>query len=182
MPLKIRAAERGADQAPIATALLLRGKVPADGKINPEAILGVAAYDAKAGHWRATLGPQEQAGPLQLTVQMTTRTGVTASETRAVLLKEPTPPSKVLARITGTVTYGPNPVPNAAVVLADDKGIVKGNAKSGTSGEYAFEKVPPGNYVVVATQSFPALVGEAKVQVPEGRDLVENVAIKMLSK
>ncbi len=179
LPVKIKVAERGIDQAPIATAVLLRGKVPPDGKLNPDALLGPVPFDVKAGAFRTTLPPQNKVGPLELSVLLTTHAGVSASETVVVALKEP---AKAIARITGTVTYGPNPIPNAAVALIDEKGMAKANTKSSPTGTFAFEKVPPGNYVISAAQSFPALVGQAKVTVPEGVELVDKVAIRLLSK
>jgi hypothetical protein len=179
LPVKIKAAWRTPDQAPIDSAVLVRGKVPPDGKLAPDALLGVAAFDAKLGYWRVTLPPQEKIGPFEFSVHMTTRAGNSAWETAVVPIREP---GKYPARITGTVRYGQNPVPNAALVLLDEKGMVKGNAKSDATGAFAFERVVPGNYVISATQSFPALVGQAKVQVPEGADLVDKVAIRLLSK
>jgi hypothetical protein len=182
LPLKIRVGLRGAEQAPADAVMLLRGKVPADGKISPEAILGTPSFDPKLGLWQATLGPQEKVEPLEFSVQVTTRSGVVASKTVIVAFRDPTAGGKGIAKIVGKISYGTNPVPNAAVVLTDEKGMVKGSTKSGAEGDYAFEKVPPGIYVISAAQSFPALVGQAKVQVPEGVELVDNVAVRLLSK
>ena len=113
---------------------------------------------------------------------MTTHTGMAAVKTATISYRDPTAGGKGIAKITGKVGYGPNPVPNAAVALLDEKGAVKGSAKTDAKGEYAFDKVPPGNYVVSAAQSFPALVGRTPVEVPEGKELIDNVAVRLLSK
>jgi hypothetical protein len=31
-------------------------------------------------------------------------------------------------------------------------------------------------------QAFPALVGQTKVEVPEGKEVIENVAVRLLAK
>ena len=49
-------------------------------------------------------------------------------------------------------------------------------------GEFAFEKVAPGSYLVSGEVTTPALVGVAKVEVPEGKELVDNVMVKLLAK
>lgn len=182
MPLFVKTRERGDHQAPIEKLLLLRGKAPQDGKINPDFILGSGVFDEERSLWQVTMPPQEKIELLEFSAILTTGTGVSASRSATISIVDPTAGGKGIAKVTGKLTYGPNPVPNASVSLLDEKGVVKGSVKSTPKGEYAFDKVPPGNYVVYATQSFPALVGRANVQVPEGKELVEKIDVRLLSK
>jgi hypothetical protein len=180
--VKMAVVKRGAHQAPVESVTLLRGKVPLDGKINPEAVLGLAEFDAKTTLWLFTLPPREKPEPLEFSAVATTAVGMAAARTATVLFKDYTAGGKGIARIVGKVSHGTNPVPNAAVTLADEKGAVKGSAKTDDKGAFAFVKVPPGNYVISAMQTFPALVGQAKVQVPEGVEMLDPVPLRLLAK
>jgi hypothetical protein len=180
--VKVSVVKRGPNQAPVESVLLFRGKPPLDGKVNPDTVLGLAELDAKTSLWLFTLAPQEKPEPLEFSALATTRAGMASARPAKVSFKDFTAGGKGIARIAGKVSYGPNPVPNAAVTLADEKGMVKGSVKTDEKGLYAFEKVPPGNYVISAMQAVPALVGQAKVQVPEGAEKVEPVPIRLLSK
>lgn len=180
--VQARVRKRDAVQAPIDKVTLLRGKVPADGKINPDTILGAGAFDARTEAWSIVLPAQDKIEPMEISVQFVTKTGAVGAKSATISFNDPTAGGKGIATVKGKITHGPIAQPNLAVALYDDKGQVKGSQKTDAKGEFAFEKVPPGNYVISSMQAFPALVGQTKVEVPAGKELIENVTVRLLAK
>jgi hypothetical protein len=174
LPVEVKTRKREEHQAPIEKVVLFKGKVPADGKFNPDAILGAADFDAKKGLWSVVIPPQEKNDVLDLTALVTTQTGEKAVKSATVIFKK-------LARIKGTVLHGTLAQANLAVTLSDPKGKVLGVVKSKAKGEFEFDSVAPGSYIVSSVMSFPALLGFTKVEVPEGKDPVE-VTVRLLAK
>ena len=180
LPVTVKIRKRDAQQAPVEKVIFFRGKAPAKGDVNPDLILGVGKLDPKTGEWSFQLPVQEKAEPLELSVQATTRTGVMAVKTATIAIQSIA--GKGIAKIKGKVAHGDLPQGNRPVTLSDAKGKVIGTEKTNDKGEYVFDKVPPGDYVVRSTMSSPMLVGQTKVAVPEGKELIDNVNIRLLAK
>ena len=64
------------------------------------------------------------------------------------------------------------------VQLKDEKGMVKGTAKSNDKGEFSFENVPPGPYKVSSMKKESKTKGEAAVTVEV--DKTKEVTVKLL--
>ena len=180
LPVTVKIRKRDAQQAPVAKVLFFRGKQPAKGDFDPELLLGVGKLDPKTGEWSFQLPAQEKAEPLVLSVQATTQTGVLAVKTATIAIKATS--GKGIAKIKGTVARGELPQLKLTVTLSDAKGNLIGTEKTNDKGEFVFENVPPGNYVVRSTMSSPALIGQTKVVVPEGEILVDKVSVRLLAK
>jgi hypothetical protein len=180
-PLDLRATvgERGEAQAPIQSVVFLRGKIPADDKLDPKAVLGEASYDVKSEEWMFPLPAQDKPGELEISVLVTTRTGVKMHKTGTIALKAP---GASLAKITGRIMRGAIPQPKSSVTLTDEKGKLLDTQKTNAKGEYVFDKVAPGVYLVTSRQAFPAVVGQVRVTVRPGDEAVENVHIRLVAK
>ncbi len=180
LPVLIRVTRPQAHQAPIEKKVIFfAGKPAPDGKINPESIVGIGEFDAERGICSIVLPGPEMAEPLTLSVQVTTRAGIPAVKTGVVNVKDA---KFALATIKGVVAHGKEGQPKLDVVLADGEGKPKASVKSNAKGEFVFEKVPPGSYVISSKRGFPALVGSLKLTVPEGKELIDNVNLRLIAK
>jgi hypothetical protein len=180
LPLVVKLGKRAAAQAPVEKVLLIRGKIPADGKLGPDAVLGVGEFDLKAETWGFTLPGQEKNDAFIVTIQAITQTGVTA--TKVVPLVITAPGKGGLAKIKGTVAHGDLPQMGRPVVLANKKREAVASTKTGEGGAFLFENVPPGEYVIYSNMTTPALVGQTPVSVPEGVELVDKVLVRLKAK
>jgi hypothetical protein len=180
LPLIVKLGKRAEAQAPVEKVLLIRGKIPADGKLGPDAVLGVGEFDVKAETWAFTLPAQEKNDALIVTIQVTTQTGISA--TKVIPLVITAPGQAGLAKIKGTVAHGALPQKGRPVALANKEGKIIATTKSIEEGAFVFEKVPPGEYTVYSSMSTPALVGQTPVSVPEGVELVDKVLVKLKAK
>ena len=170
-PLEVRASvkERRVGQAPIARAILYKGKPPEKEEVKAADILAEGEFDPKEKNWKFTLPPQGKPEPLTLSVQFTTVTDAKASGgTDTLVFKAATTTlvGKKLYKIKGVVMYGELKQPGLEVTLLDDKGKPKGTAKTDDKGGFLFADVEPGLYVVSSRESFRKLYGEVKVDVP----------------
>ncbi len=168
-------------QAPIDKKVtFFRGKAPKDGaKIDPESIIGYGEFDEEKSAVSAVLPAPEKAEELALSVQLTTRVGVTGVKTATFPVLEA---KFATCRIKGKVAHGTLGQPNLTVFLGDAKGKQLATVKTNAKGEFVFDRVAPGSYLISAAVTSPALVGVLTVEVPEGTELIENVAVKLMAK
>lgn len=180
LPVLVRVKVPEAHQAPIdKKVIFFRGKAAPDGKINPENILGIGEFDAQKGTCSIVLPGPESPETLVLSVQLMTRAGIVGTKTGTVNVKDA---KFALCKIKGVVAHGKDGQPNLAVTLADGDGKAKASVKTNAKGEFVFDKVPPGKYLISSVKAFPALVGSAKVVVPEGVELIDNVSVRLMAK
>jgi hypothetical protein len=84
------------------------------------------------------------------------------------------------ATLGGTVYEGGRPVPNVPVTLIDDKGNLKNVTRTDAAGEFRFDRVPPGVYTLIATQSPTRARGQALVALPAGAGGAAVVSINLV--
>jgi hypothetical protein len=180
LPLIVRAKVPLAHQAPIEKKVLFfKGKAPPpDGKIPEDAVLGFGDFNTETGSVSITLPPQEE-GALVVTAQFMTRVGIPGYKTTTINVRDA---KNALCTVRGTVAHGKLVQPNLEVVLLDEKGKAKATVKSGKKGEFVFEKVPPGIYVIFSASRSPAVQGQATITVMEGQEELDKVDIRLLAK
>lgn len=181
LPLKATAQ----DPTGIRKAVFFVGKAPADGKFPPtqphaegERVPGPDEV------WTALLdAPTAKAATLAVSVQMTNGVGVTQTKTIQIQLVDPSGKGaeKKLATITGKVVEGSRAIAGVPVTLVEDKekGGVKGATTTNAKGEFKFENVPPGGYMITAVRSASRTRGQTIVAVPEGKEKIENADVKL---
>jgi hypothetical protein len=108
-----------------------------------------------------------------------TRAGIPATKTTIINVKDA---KFATAKIKGVVAHGKDGQPKLDVTLSDAEGKAKATVKTNAKGEFVFDKVPPGSYVISSKRGFPALVGSTKLEVPEGKELIENVTVVLMAK
>ncbi len=179
-PLEVRASikERKATQAPIARALLIRGKGPKDDKEEPD-VLAEGVFDPKQKDWKFTLPGQAKPEPLTVSVLFTTVTGAKDLATDTISFKLGAG-GKKLYTVKGRVVYAERGQPDLDVTLMDGKRNVKGTAKTGEGGAFVFTNVEPGIYFVESAMSFRKLTGTTKLfEVPEKGKKEVNVTVTL---
>jgi hypothetical protein len=152
-----------------------------DGKMPPKAVESPGKLlDEKTKVWEGELPlPTDKPGKFEVSVQFTNRAGLSASDTVVIQLVDAPAGGKKGTTIKGTVFQGDLAPPGVAVVLADEKGNPKGATKTDAKGQYVFEGVPPGSYVVVAVRPLDMTQGQTAVLVPEGKELIDKVDVKI---
>jgi hypothetical protein len=181
LPVLVRVSLPKAHQAPLEQKVIFfQGKEPPDGKPIPkEALLGVGDFDPEKGMCAITLPGPEKDGALVLSVRFITKAGIPGVQTGTINVLDA---KFALCTIKGTVAHGKDGQPGLAVILSDGEGKPKQKVKTGKKGEFVFEKVPPGSYFISSAMNFPALKGFTQVDVPEGKELIENVAVRLMAK
>jgi hypothetical protein len=185
-PLPLRAVAR--DPSGITRVVFFAGKPPPDGKLPPTVPQAEGEQiQADPYVFRAELpAPAPRPAVLLASVQMTNGVGQTAVKTIRVELVDPAKagangePKFKGALVTGTVVLGGIPQAGVPVTLSDEKGALKQAAKTDEKGVYRFERVPVGAYVVNALQSGSRTRGRTLTSVPEGKEKVENVDVKLV--
>ncbi len=146
---------------------------PADGKLPPgTATVTGEQLDSSGRTWGARLKlPADRKGPLDLGVQFISSVGPVTFARGSVELVDYDPEKVAPGGIHGVVMLGGRPQAGLDVVLSDEKGAVKGKAKSGADGTFAFEGLPPGKYRVSSSKPGSAADrrGQADVTVPPGK-------------
>ena len=167
--------------APIDKVTFFQGKAAPDGKINPDAVLGEGKFDAVSGLWKAEIAVPEKES-FDLSVQFVTVAGLAASDSKKVFTTVcDNGPSK-WATVKGSVVYGERGQSDITVTLSDGNGKIKRAVKTNAKGEFAFDRVLPGSYFVTAVRNFPELIGQVPLEVPEGQEIVDNVAVRLKAK
>jgi hypothetical protein len=181
LPVTVRVRAPKAHQAPIdKKVIFFRGKAPKDGaKIDPESIVGYGEFDEEKAAVSAVLPAPEKAEELTLSVQLTTLVGVAGVKTVTFPVLEA---KFATCKIKGTVAHGQLGQPNLTVYLGDAKGKQLATVKTNAKGDFVFERVRPGSYLISAAVNSPALLGVLPLEVPEGTELIENVAVKLMAK
>ena len=82
-------------------------------------------------------------------VQVTNRVGLSAFAKGTIELVDFDPVKNALGSIQGNVVEGDISQPGLLVVLLDAKGNKLAEKKAGADGTFAFEKLPPGKYILV---------------------------------
>ncbi len=183
-PLPLRATSQ--DPTGVTKAVFFTGAPLADGKI-PPGVVPVAGAPLKSDPrtWVAELNvPTDKRALLTVSVQMTNGAGEPAVKTIKVQLVDPKAAKAAagpkLTTITGRVFEGSLVVPGVPVTLGDEKGVLKGATKTDLKGEYKFEKVAPGAYSVNANRTASRTRGRTLVSVPEGKELVPDIDVRLL--
>jgi len=154
---------------------------PVDGKMPPKVVQAPGKEVVPGKVWEGEL-PFDTAKPgrFEVSVLFTNGAGLSAAETVVIeLVDAPKKGKKDGTTVKGKVFQGELTPPDVAVSLVDDKGVVKGVAKTNKTGEYAIEGVPPGTYRVVAFRSADSTTGQTAFTVPEGKELIEGVDIQI---
>jgi hypothetical protein len=99
-----------------------------------------------------------------VSVLFTSAVELAASETVTIQLVD----APNWGTIEGTVTQGGRPQAGVTLLLRDTAGNPKDTTATDKDGKYAFTKVPPGAYRVVATKTSDFTRGEAAVSVQAG--------------
>ncbi len=156
-----------------------------EGKLEaPPGTEPVKGERAKGDWWAANLPVPDRAGVFLLTTQFVNGAGQSTFETIEIRLVEPGAGGAAAAKkfkVSGTVVEGSAPQPGLEVLLKDEKGAVKGVAKTSkdpkTVGAFTFENVAPGAYTVSSAKVGSNTKGEANVAV-EASD-VTGVEVKL---
>jgi hypothetical protein len=187
-PLPVKAEIK--DKSGVTRAVFFTGKLPPDGKIPPTAVQaeGMPSATTKREEpvtFRALLPiPTEKRATVLVSVQVTNNVNQTAIKTIEVQLIDPkgagaAEPKFKGATIKGKVVEGAQAVPGVPVSLSDEKGAIKAVTRTDEKGMYRFERVPVGAYAVNAVRSASRTRGRTLVSVPEGKELIENVDVKI---
>lgn len=162
----------------IAQVHFYSGRPEKDGKPPASAVV-VPGQAGEKNTWEAKVPvPNERGVKVDVTVQLVSGAGQTATETIAVQLIDPADQAKGGATIAGTVVEGDRPQPGLTVTLVDPQGVTRYTVKSGPGGTYLFKDVAPGSYRVIATKTGSNTRGQASVQVQEG-DKKNDVEIRL---
>jgi hypothetical protein len=168
-PLPVAVKVFDPEQTPVKKAAFYIGRPNEEGKAPEGATLVPAVVDPKDPTiWRADLPlPPDRKGELFVSVQVDTVVGFGAYATQRVVLVDAPPPA---GSIAGLITLGGRPQSNLTVLLTDAEGKPKGVTKTGKKGEFTFEGVAPGAYVVSAEKpdSVSKMAGSAPAHVKVG--------------
>ena len=93
--------------------------------------------------------PADRKGTVEVSVLFTNRVGLSAMAKGMVELVDFDPVKNALGSIQGSVVEGEISQPGLLVVLLDAKGNKLAEKKAGADGTFAFEKLPPGKYLLV---------------------------------
>ncbi|MBI1832811.1 MAG: carboxypeptidase regulatory-like domain-containing protein, partial [Planctomycetes bacterium] len=179
MKAHVRVRKREESQAPVDQIVFFRGEPAADGKLNPESIIGKGVFDPAKSECFFELPPREKGEVLPLSVKVTTKSGAFAFAAATINFKADYEPGKVLAKLVGHVVRGDLGQPGLEVSLTDEKGNAKGKAKTGGQGKFVFEKVAPGVYFLSASRPSLGLTGRIRVEVPDGTALIDDLTLKL---
>jgi hypothetical protein len=157
---------------------------PEGGKVPTKAVTASGKqFKTEEKVWQAELPLEtEKPGRFVVSVEFTNNAGL--SETKTVVIQLVDAPKgaakKIVgATIKGTVFQGNLNPPGVAMSLIDDKGNVKAGTTTNPKGQYMFQDVPPGSYRVVAVRTAAMTQGQTPVLVPEGKELIEKVDVRI---
>jgi hypothetical protein len=178
-PLLVKATGRDPESG-IRRVNFFLGK-PEDGKIPPKAVtVAGQLFDKEAQVWQAELPlPTDKPGKFEVSVQFTNGADMSEIKTVVIQLVDAPGGQKAGTTIKGTVYQADMTPPGVVVSLVDDKNNVKAATKTDKMGHYVFEGVPPGSYRVVAIRAVDSTQGQTAVLVPEGKELIEKVDVKI---
>jgi hypothetical protein len=181
----VRIRERTPDQAPIARVICFRGKLKDDKQeIKLEDIIEkVEAPDANRTEWLFRIPPQAKPETMIVSVLVISRTGERGMITDAVDFVPAKLAGKMLYKIKGTVKHGDLVQPDLTVTLLGAKRKALATARTGPKGEFVFDEVEPGTYIVASSRSFLNLVGESAPFPVPGKDKKDvNVVLTLMAK
>jgi hypothetical protein len=178
LTLKAAAIER---ESTITQAVFFLGK-PVDGKL-PDVKVEGELVDPKQGLWVGQLPIPDKKGMIEVGVQFTNETGISATKTQKIELIDP----PLAGTISGVVELGGRGQAKVVVSLRDGEGKEKGSAvtedendnkpdtpkdQRKVNGKFKFENVPPGTYRLVANKpdSGVGTKGSAPAQVQIGKE------------
>jgi len=139
------------------------GNPPKDAKLIPAKPVG-----RNVTQWQATLPGQKEAGPIDVSAQVTNRVGESSYVTTSIAITDKST-GAAGATIQGSVTEGSRPQAGLPVVLTDDKKQVQGTTKTDAQGRFEFKDVKPGKYTVSAVKESSQRKAEAEVEAKAGR-------------
>ena len=169
LEVRVKMRKRAATQAPIAKVVFFRGEPPTDEKVGIKKSDIIAFEDApnpKKTEWSFILPPQAMPGPLVLSAQFTTQTSVKAVVSDTIALTAGA--GKAAFKIKGKVIYGELAQPKIPVTLTDAKGKEKGTTTmTDDKGNFVFDNLPPGSYIVSSVFSGLNLEGRTTVEIKD---------------
>ena len=178
----VRVAVEATSGTDIASVAFYPGSPPEPGQKPKEKPIA-ATLDRASGLWIASIPLRgDERGRLEVTARAVNGIGrdAYAEATALVLPPEPAggkPPQP--GRIAGTVVLGTIPQPEVPVVLRDAKAAEVARTKTDADGHFAFAKLPPGSYKIVAQKPFPIRTGTADATVADGQEATVQVDLNM---
>ena len=168
---------RGQDnESEIQEVFFFLGK-PTDDKKVPKDAATVPADRGKDGLYRAKLTMPDEGKEAVVSAQFVNALKISEFASARVRLRAPGKDDgkdgdkAKPVTLKGVVKEGVNPQPNQVVTLANAAGGPAKTTKTNAKGEFAFEKVEPGSYVVSAVKKIsPPTKGEEKVTVKAGEE------------
>jgi hypothetical protein len=183
----VRVKERSLDQAPVGKVQFFLGPFEKGGKIPEKAVISEGEFDKTLKAYVAKddlIVPAEARGKAEVSVQVTTATGVPGEKGHAVSVVGPKDVENVLTTITGVVRRGELPQPGVDVALVkvprekDDPPPAK--TKADDMGKFMFKDVKPGTYVIVSARA--GTVGRLEVRVEKQQEKIEGVNLLLTTK
>jgi hypothetical protein len=151
---------------------------PVDGQPPQESSIVVATRDPTDAHsWMAKLPLPAGAPTATVTAQVVNGVGLIRTETTMVTLLSPA--QAALGRVAGAVTEGVLPQPGLAVQLRDENQSPVAAVSTNARGEFLFEAVKPGKYLVWSVKEQSQRVGAAAVEVEAGATAKAEVQLSL---
>ena len=173
---------RGTDEeSGIHDVLFLLGKLPADGALPPSAVFAPGKPFKKDGNiWTGELlVPEDQAGPLDVTVRFTNQAGLSATAVaRLPVIGPPAGKKGGKGSIAGVIYEGDRTQRNIPVELLNSAGKVVKTMKTPPGGAFEFKDLDAGDYKVSAVKTSSRTKGVKPVTLGEG-EKKEKVEIKL---
>jgi hypothetical protein len=151
------------------------GKPPAGAKLIP-----AKSLNRDCTQWQAQIPGQKEAGPIDVTAQVTNRVGLSSFVTTSITILDQAPSTGGgNSGIQGQLLEGNRPQPNLPVTLKDASGGVKGTATTDAQGKFQFDKLKPGKYTVSAVKDSSQRKGQADVEVQAGQSAEVSISLSL---
>jgi hypothetical protein len=135
-----------ASEAPVTEVRFVVGKMPADGKVPPDALKGQREGDTAV--WSVEYPvPVDAKSPLEVTAVATNSLGLSAAKTVEFPVIDAIPG---FATVAGKVFEADVPVDNLPVILLDTAGTEIAAVRSSGGGRFSLPNIPPGAYFLYA--------------------------------
>jgi hypothetical protein len=163
------------------------GRPDAAGKVPPGVTpIAASAVDPARTEWIANLPlPPNTVGRVDVSVLFANKVGFSGSQTGSTVIDEESAKgegtkaaAQAPGRITGTVVEGDRPQAGLDVLLKNAAGKQIAATRTAAGGVFAFEKVPPGTYLVSSSKPFSQTGREAKAVVEPGKPV--DVTLELL--
>lgn len=155
------------------------------GKLIRQTVLADSAIGVRSQQFAGELTLPNEPGPIQIGVKVFNEVGLGSRDDEGVsfllvdvLPVPPKEPEKTTGTITGRVMQGSRAQPGLTVNLWDSKGqdVIK-STKSNGNGEFKFEDVPPGSYIVTSIKKQDDAKGLDRVSVEKGKTSTASINV-----